>query len=273
MRRGSQSRTTPSMVPSMPRPVLRALYLRILAARVVAGLACSALGGCAHSPPAAQSLEGAGGAVAIVNASSGDDLFLGQFCGGVIIDRITVATATHCVTSPDGATIHVVGGAQDLCDPSESGRQIAAVSGTEVAPNTDGLVTILHLEQEIDAEGPREFERPATIYAVGWGRASTAGVPPCTVRSVQLKSTDPSECSTLAGALTPKQYVCTLPVRDENTCDGDSGGPVYVVGDEGRLEQIAMTMSGLGCSADSPGLNVLLDIPALRTSDWALNRG
>lgn len=226
-----------------------------LAALVVLLTACA--------PPAAS--DTAGGVVAIVNASVGTDLYLGQFCGGVIISENAVATATHCVSAEDGSTVKVAAGVRDLCDEQERGREVVAVASAEVVPGTGGTVTLLHLTTPLLRTLALGQSGAGPIEALGWGRQSFAGVTRCDLRSVPLTSTNPERCAGLEPNIPPGVFICTLPSDATNTCDGDSGGPVYIYDGEGSLAQLAMTMSGFGCGPSSPGLNVLLDLMLLRS--------
>lgn len=210
-----------------------------------------------------------GGIVALVNASSGDDLFLGQFCGGIAMSPTTIITAHHCVVDREPATVHVVAGVDDLCDPQEVGRQRSAVSSVMGIPKTDGLLSELRLAEPLEAVPPPPLP-DAEMTAFGWGRSDIGGTPRCELRGVSLKSVDREACEPLRGHLAHDLVACSEPIESENSCDGDSGGPVYVRDPErsdGAPFTLAVTVSGLGCGPNSPGLNVIVDHPLQLTSN------
>lgn len=208
-----------------------------------------------------------GSRVALVNRSAPtEDLFNGQFCGGVLIAPDLVATVTHCVSTMSAQVVDVVVGAGNLC-------KTAAVQGER-----------LQVEEIIKAEPPNEQlsllrlkgvatgrplgltssspENGKKVVALGWGQQSDGGVPPCTVKQLPLEIVGMAGCADYAGHLDPSfsqegSFVCALPSEGEpyNTCQGDSGGPLIVK--EGEDWQVAgITLGGASCASDSPGIYI-----------------
>jgi secreted trypsin-like serine protease len=203
------------------------------------------------------------GIVALINHSTSDDeLFLGQFCGGTVISSDEVMTATHCVDRRTPDTIDVVAGVTDLCAKDRKYERVAVVA---FSPGPDASTTVLNLAGSLD-QLPLQTLKMENLHigdevlATGWGRSTIAGVPRCKLRAVRLSMVPAAECSQLMVALSStgsKQQLalCTVPSRTENTCDGDSGGPV-VIHDGAVWKTVAVTMSGSGCTPDSVGLNI-----------------
>lgn len=131
-------------------------------------------------------------------------------------------------------------------------------------PETGGQLTLLELAQKLPSMDllPPEVRHlgDTDAIALGWGRSDVAGVPPCMMRSVRLELTSASACAAIADpwGLPQTRYFCTVPRATVNTCDGDSGGPVY------RADGIGITVAGFGCGPEAAGINIIIDRQALR---------
>jgi len=204
--------------------------------------------------------------VALVNSSAqDDDLFLGQFCGGVLVSSTMVVTASHCVEQRRPDTISIVSGVADLCHPEAGSIHRTQVQAAGEVPNTGGQLTVLKLKSRMH-DVPPTLRGPAkvpdgTAIALGWGRSEVGGVPSCGLRTVELDVTGNDRCASIAAAwsLSESQFFCTIAHGEVNTCDGDSGGPVF------RAHDIGVTVAGYGCGSDDAGINILIDPRALRT--------
>jgi len=200
--------------------------------------------------------------VAIVNASSTlDELYLAQYCGGVLVDATHVITASHCVENRALGTVAVVAGVTDLCDTAVApASERSLVAARSSIPGAGPLVVQLTLASPLVAASQKwkvEGDRPDTAVALGWGRSSLGGLPSCELRQVDLRVVDPSHCAGLDDyqSQPPGSVLCTVPRTGVNTCSGDSGGPVYVFR-ERQVEALAIIESGAGCGSDAVGLNV-----------------
>lgn len=205
-----------------------------------------------------------GGVVAVINSSAGDEeLFLGQFCGGVQLSLSTVVTAEHCVSGRLPSSVAVVSGVEDLCGPPPGDFDRAVVAEVKRISAGGGELVELQLASPlrpvpISAQIQRDIP-VGEARAYGWGRSSVAGVPQCEIRAVPLRVAPASDCEILARPLdiAPQLVLCTVPTNGTNTCDGDSGGPVYW---RRAAEEVvvAAVLSGLGCGAEDVGLNVII---------------
>ena len=206
--------------------------------------------------------------VALVNASAPpDDLFSVQFCGGVLIGPTTVATVAHCMRDRTPQSVDVVVGADNLCQGNSVPGERLHVKAMAVAPpGHDSDIVVLHL-------GAPSTTTPALVAgsagrtepggtAVGWGRSELRGAYPCRGRTVPLQAGDPAVCLRgLTAARPPQPTVdvwCGTSEGEQNTCVGDSGGPVYVRG-EGRETVFALISWGASdCGPDAPGFYSVL---------------
>lgn len=200
--------------------------------------------------------------VMLVNASTPlDDLYLGQYCGGVLTEESQVLTAAHCLADRDPSTVAVVAGVSNLCDDTAAtGVDRSLVADVSEVPDTGGEVVALRLdmplappEQKITVDG----NETDVAIAVGWGRSSVGGVPSCELRQVSLDVVDAKRCADLIHSqdLPDEAVLCTVPRAAVNTCSGDSGGPVYVF-QGGVFATLAVIESGAGCGPDAVGLNI-----------------
>jgi trypsin len=211
------------------------------------------------------------GVVALVQASApADDIFNGQFCGGVVVAVDRVATAAHCLAGVALDRVDVVVHADNLC----RGRP---VDGLRVRPEA----ILIHPRHDAargtfdiamvalpsgTTDGWRSSAPPDSIgagslvTAVGWGRASMGGVPSCRLARVPLRTVDKGSCAEEVGADGQRTYdavsmICARPVSTgaADTCTGDSGGPVFVGDDLDRAPALALVSWGRGCGSGVPG--------------------
>lgn len=217
------------------------------------------------------------GMVALINASSPtNDIYNAQFCGGVVVEQQLVLTAAHCVATRRAASIDVVIGGDNLCrDRPISGLRIR-VSEIQIHPAYDAEsarfdLAVLVLAGNAPMGSVRDVASPpadgGTAVALGWGRGSPGGVPPCRLMRTELRLLPQPECAEQAGAsdrpYDPESMLCAIPdqIASEDTCSGDSGGPLVLGADPGQGEVIGITSWGRGCG------NRLLGVYA-RAESW-----
>ncbi|MEY4457698.1 MAG: hypothetical protein RIS25_291 [Actinomycetota bacterium] len=195
--------------------------------------------------------------VALINHSAPiDDVSGTQFCAGVLISPTEVLTAGHCVSAKSSVQIDAIVGANNLCNTAPIDGQRVLVSSIEFITDVDGAV--INLAEGTSATAAvlgSLSEKPTNLLtAWGWGKDSIGGISSCVAVPKQLKSEPSDRCRAIPVDNMP-EYFCATPARESNTCEGDSGGPV--ISSTGHV--VGITISGLGCGADDPGIYLFVD--------------
>lgn len=210
------------------------------------------------------------GVVALVGASAPeDDIFNGQFCGGVLTRVNQVLTAAHCVVGRQAANIHVVVGADNLCRlrPIDGiRRRVLSISVHPYYNRMEGAFDLAQLT--LDGNLPAEWVRSIAATelgdieatALGWGRTSVGGIPPCRLSRALMSLRATADCEALASTgdrpFDSASMLCAMPASEasDDTCTGDSGGPLILGRDLDRGPIIGIVSWGRGCGAGWPGV-------------------
>lgn len=194
------------------------------------------------------------GLVALVNVTATPEtLYELQFCGGVALSPTRVVTVTHCAAGRTPSNIAVASGATDLCD--EAGMATRRVRAICPSPSNEELTELI-----FDTPLPGPFPQVAggategTLSVHGWGKATGTGVMACGVKTISLSPISAAGCRSLpaSGRRVEDPHVCCArPISGGgNTCQGDSGSPVYNTADD----VVGFVLGGIGCGPQDDGV-------------------
>ncbi|CAL1530384.1 unnamed protein product [Lymnaea stagnalis] len=207
-----------------------------------------------------------------------------HFCGGNLVKNlagqyflITAAQCLHYTQAPSGYEAHC--GIHNRDDSNETHRVVVFFNRLTIHPNFNSdtndydiaifrISTALPTNNYISAvcipnEGWNENE---LAIAAGWGSLSAGGTTPYSLHQVTkpIKSRQTCEQRYGQGSITLRMMCAGLPEGGVDSCNGDSGGPLYTYR-ENRWTLTGIISWGFGCAqAGRPG--VYADVIELK--DW-----
>ena len=209
-----------------------------------------------------------------------DGNFQAQFCSGTVIAPHWVLTAGHCMLRPgsssafrEAAELNVLVGSTDLItDPGEliDVEQIIVHEGfnfTSMVVEND--IALLKLATPVGVDpvtlnSMAENEAPGTeSLTAGWGVTDEdLRIFPSRLQQVDVPLVSNQDCAAayqqaIPAAAILDQHICAgfLGEGGKDSCEGDSGGPLFLVDDQNPPVQLGITSFGVGCaSAEFPGV-------------------
>ncbi|ENM5797839.1 trypsin-like serine protease [Vibrio mimicus] len=181
---------------------------------------------------------------------SGQNAFDGQFCGGSFLGGRYVLTAAHCVEFMDPAKLDAVIGINNLNNEGSEGIRVPVrriyVHEGYFNSNLVNDIAILELDREVsspaitiaDATTRTSTAAGSRMSVAGWGTTTPSGssVYPSVLQKVDVNLQDQSTCYMAMSGLNPSGIsfnpnstnFCAGTANNEDSCRGDSGGPIIV---------------------------------------------
>ncbi len=196
-----------------------------------------------------------------------------HFCGGTLIDRNSVLTASHCLETVTAAQLRVTVGRTVLKSDQGQTRRVETIFrhpqyiSSTVSFRYDAAV--LKLDRRIKNISPvripattsNAFEETGNMATIaGWG--STVKQPsnndpsyPNRMQEAEVPIVSDREARQAYGSDYAPALMLAAGEEGKDTCQGDSGGPIFDKSTTGRFFQIGITSFGNGCGARNfPGV-------------------
>jgi len=198
-----------------------------------------------------------------------------QFCGGSLIDENHILTAAHCVahlSKNDVQHLRVRLGDHNIRSSSEAKhvekrvkRVIRHIGFSSSTLHND--VAILTLEEKVAysdtiqpiclASGRHLYDK-SRVTVAGWGTLTEGGSQPSNLMKVVVQVWSNEDCKASYGSAAPggiKKHMLCASLPHQDSCSGDSGGPLFDCPVGGSCTQVGIVSWGIGCAkARYPGV-------------------
>ncbi|WP_394245538.1 S1 family peptidase [Vibrio astriarenae] len=170
----------------------------------------------------------------------------GQICGASYLGGRYVLTAAHCVENTSSGDIELLFGVNDLDDENQGTR--VGVNNIYIHElfDSDRLlydIAVLELPRELTSdeadavrlapEGRLEelyMSGDVTLTVAGWGTIEPSGstVRPDSLQELDIKLVSREECNAVYGEIPAQNFCAGTPSEGQDSCRGDSGGPIVI---------------------------------------------
>ena len=222
---------------------------------------------------------------ALRDVTRGNSAYQQQFCGGTLIDRDSVLTAAHCVQGARPLQLRVAVGRTVLNSSQGQTRRVTAVFVHPRYNDTtdrafDAAVVRLNRRVRniapvsIPAPEDNDLETPGDSATIaGWGNTERQGPKgdqrdrfPNRMQEAQVPIVADSTARSRYGTEYRRALMVAAGEANKDTCEGDSGGPLFVQSGAGDVSQIGITSFGVGCGTSRyPGVYAEANAKSIRS--------
>jgi hypothetical protein len=192
-----------------------------------------------------------------------DTLTRNIVCGATIISETHAISAAHCNTGRTLSRMTLLVGEHNITTGNDTPhaalytlRQFLRHPAYRATTGANDIALLQTTTRMIFNRGvqpvclPFKFRGRSfvgnTVIAAGWGHDDFGGRPSTVLMHVFLNVVSSTRC-------TATQMCTFTPGRD--TCQNDSGGPLFYQDTNGLLYSVGIISEGVGCNAGFPGIN------------------
>lgn len=212
-------------------------------------------------------------------------IFGSHLCGGVIIDKLWILTAAHCVEDYPLDVLRVIAGTNNWRQPGVVREMVFAIPhcrhDTPIFYHNDIAVARLNQSLVFDNTTVNKIELSLDVLKAGdiltltgWGATRLNGEPPELLQKIDLNFVSHEECKRLwdNDEGVDVGHICTLAPEGQGSCNGDSGGPLV---HKGKL--VGLVNWGAPCARGKPDMHAstvyYYDFIQLSLSQCSILRG
>ena len=181
--------------------------------------------------------------------------YSGHFCGGSLVREDWVVTAAHCMQGESSSGIVVKIGMHNI--NGTTGSETRYVDQIIVHPNYSGWsldndYALLHLSSPVTNFEPIQLitdnshdDEPVMATTMGWGATSSGGWGSSVLLEVDVPIDN--SCGNYSNSDITNNMICAGDSNGgEDSCQGDSVGPLIMTNSDGEYELIGIVSWGYG---------------------------